>query len=234
MIRQVLLVTTALAAATTVALAGAPKLPAHSPPGTIAMHDAHGNAMVFGAGAVHSGGKVTEPPSNTLPIFNLMSKMKLAPYLPWDAYITGCFSGGSFCYYQAQQFTPAASVTTKQVKLGLAAYITGGSYTYKADVSIYTDSAGLPGTALATKTVTAGNAFFGACCAINKVKMAVSLTGGVPYWVVVGPSAGTDSTVWLLQDADEVNATLKAYTYTGASGWYSYSTNWFRQGMEVL
>ena len=224
MSKTALFLTTALAVSGGVAVA-APTFPTTLPNGvTISKGD--GGQLIARTNA--PTGRATGQQPYSLPgghsaISSLWSREKNAPYIPFNGTLVICFiSQGGACWSQAQAFTPDVSADTKSVTLPLMAASSSGHYTYQADVSIYTDAEGLPGTALATATVSAPAAL-GDCCSPVKAKLKVSLTAGTQYWIVVAPHSSTDAVAWAEQDADFVNLGLGATNQGG--GWISFQSN---------
>ncbi len=119
----------------------------------------------------------------------------------------------------ALPFTPKANshVTALQVAVG---WISG---TKLVDVGLYSDNAGVVGTALATGHSTHLPAF-GSCCQLVTVNIAsTAVTAGTQYWIVANSddTNGPDLTaVW--QSSNDTN--------TGADvalgGWFTFSNNW--------
>jgi hypothetical protein len=218
MSKTILFITTALAMSGAAAMA-APTVTGHLPNGAHISREANGQIVGRIDATGRKAGQPGYVPVNTSSVASLWSKEKNAPFIPYYATVAGCFSGTS-CYEDAIAFTPAASVTSKSVTLGLMAFAPS-AYTYQADVSIYSDAGGVPGTALATKTVSAPTVF-GTLGAPVTAKLKVSLTAGTQYWVVVAGHSSTDLLAWGFEDADFVNAPLSAQNY--GSGWNTFNT----------
>jgi hypothetical protein len=221
MLRQAFFLSTALiSAGTAVAMAAPPFHPAvHVPKGVVVSTNGPGAPIAINLNYLSAPGHVAlRAPNDGAPIINFFSKMPNAPFVSWSGQLAGCAFGG--CYQDAIAFTPAISTTSKKVTLGLMAW-SANSYTYQADVSIYNDAGGVPGSALATKTVTAAPKF-GPCCTLITARLEVPLTAGTQYWIVVGPHTSTDATIWAAQAVDYVNQ-YKLATNDGVS-WTAFTS----------
>lgn len=154
----------------------------------------------------------------------------------------------------AQSFTTGASQTAVgYVTLQLGASTSSGSLLPPTTVSIYTNSAGAPGTALVSTTVTAEFAFQGPL----NLPIPVPVTGlsvSTQYWIVVksstvgtgnyslnksnqvsGASTSPNGTAWtaqafgfLYQVFDQTASGTLTFNYSDSGArwvWYSYNTN---------
>ena len=231
MMKHALLLTTALVVSSSVAVAAGRQAPTlnlskiHAPKGVTLVQGPHGGLLgerhgTFGPGHVS--------PNLGAGLSDLRSTEKNARYISWYSYFTGCFSGGLYCYKEAEAFVPGVSATSKKVTLGMAAFdSTCTYYTCNATISINADNGGVPGAALASKNVTVTNQW-GPCCVDTVAKLAVALTAGTRYWIVAQGKTTSDLLLWHIQDDDFVNPNLTAYdfSYNGNDyGWFSYSTS---------
>jgi hypothetical protein len=131
----------------------------------------------------------------------------------------------------AQPFAVQANshATTVQVPVQWA-----GSGTKGFEISIYTDNAGVPGTALATQQKVA-NTTFPKCCSVKdavtaKFSPGVALTAKTPYWVVVDTVPAADTAtydVWAFAG----NAVTAANT--GGSGWSESQVTSYEPALNV-
>ncbi|HLY05645.1 MAG TPA: choice-of-anchor R domain-containing protein [Rhizomicrobium sp.] len=218
--KQGFFLVTVLAMVSTAAMAAPPShSPTHLPPGVVIGTGGGGAPVAFNLEHATAPGRGVAPAVESSAIINFFSRMRNAPYVSWSGQLVGCAFAG--CYQEAMAFTAPLSTTSKKVTLGLMAW-SADSYTYQADVSIYSDAAGVPGTALATDTVTAAPQF-GPCCTPITAKLRVPLTAGTQYWIVVGPHTSTDALIWADQAVDYVNQYLLASSQNGGS-WTAFTS----------
>ncbi len=116
----------------------------------------------------------------------------------------------------AATFTPSTSATAVAIKVAVQAFPSTQS-TFV--VSIYSDKGGVPGQALSATAATA-TSVFGNCCGIVTVRFkGVALTGGTPYWVVLGTSKSQTNSdvVWNQETVDQVDQTNIGFN--DGNGW---------------
>lgn len=151
---------------------------------------------------------------------NFASKYKKGLYWCCEGgTITGPSFVGGYSYEQAIPFTPGTSKSVTSITVGLG-YVSG---TNGATVALASDNSGLPGTTLASGTVS-GMGTFGTCCTTVKASIAsTSLTKGTQYWIVIS-ATGTTWTAWNDSTIDQEDSSTVAYDYNN-TGWASFSTN---------
>jgi hypothetical protein len=135
------------------------------------------------------------------------------------------FGNSQGSQYVATGFTPASSATAVEVQVAVGNFEDGND---KFTLSIASDNAGSPGTALASATFTAKNTF-GYCCGLATARFpnGVSLKGGTPYWITVTVDAkqtqDNDDGAWMFSTTDEVIEAPAAYN-SNNGGWSAYQT----------
>jgi len=145
-------------------------------------------------------------------------------------------NGFPFLIWQGNAFTPATSATATAISVGLGDLNSGHG---SIQLSLYSDNAGVPGTALGTGTAT-NVQDYGTCCGATTATLSpgVALTAGTQYWVVVSTTAqDTDIYGWNFNTTN-MNAELAAefcqgsQTYCGNNSgvWvpYDYVQNAFQ------
>jgi len=176
-------------------------------------------------------GKVTAAAKTPVVIYTIYSNLTSNStdlYNCCSGYIiSGVDSTFGYSYAEAMAFTPAHNATIHKVEAGMSWYGDGAN---QVDISVYSDSSGVPGTVLATGTAT-NLQTFGECCALAtiKIKPPLLVSAGTQYWIVGDtPANGTGD-----DSVDVWNAALGGpnvgYNYDG-EGWYSYS---WGQGYSV-
>ncbi len=139
----------------------------------------------------------------------------------------GSSLGGAAPYTQfvAGGFTPTANATAVEAQVAVGNFGDGKDM---FTLSIYSDSAGVPGQVLASTKITSTTAF-GTCCGLitAKFKGGVPLTAGTPYWLAITLSAkqlaAGDDGAWNLATTDQVDAAPFAYNENN-TGWNSSPT----------
>ena len=127
--------------------------------------------------------------------------------------------------YVAQKFTTGASQTAiGYVSIPLTTTTTSGASLAATAVSLYTDSAGVPGTLIATgATVTAeyANLVSGGTPTVSLIYPlpVTALTAATPYWIVVAP-AGTGGARFTWYQSNQVTG---AATSTNGTTWTAQS-----------
>ncbi len=165
--------------------------------------------------------KSPPPPAGTTQVAgNLNTFYRNGAYFPLEGYtISGATSPVGQQIFLAVPFTPTTTTTYAGARIGIG-YVQGAD---GANIALYSDNGGLPGSALDS-----GKAFnlqaFGGCCGIASVgaKNSVTLAAGTQYWLVVS-TATTGWEAWNLNTTDEVD-TLNIAVNTG-TGWapsYAY------------
>ena len=147
------------------------------------------------------------------------------------AYAKGLYfagEGGTICgincglgeqIWDATGFTPTASAKAVEIDVAVG-YISGAD---EVTVNIYSDSSGVPGSALwsgvAKKLPT-----FGDCCglAVAKITGGLALKKGTPYWVVVttDKKEATTFAAWSIATVDQVDTAPVAQN--SGSGWQAF------------
>jgi hypothetical protein len=150
-------------------------------------------------------------------IFSNLSKAKKGRYICCYGYQLNGPAAGTTHWYAAP-FTPATSTTVKTIQVALS-YKSG---TNSAIVTLNSDTSGVPGTQLASFTVS-GLPNEGTCCALATVNSSagVAVTAGHQYWVTVRtPTTGTGSNTVAVWNSNDVN---QVDTQSGAAnnnmGW---------------
>ena len=169
--------------------------------------------LPFTPAAIHDAGLVT--------IFNsLASRYPKGEYWCCSGYNVMGPNQGTL--WMGAAFTPDADHTV--TKLEIAVGWSDG--TNGVDISLNSDSNGMPGKALKTWSVT-GLSRFGTCCSLVTVsdKRGIPISGGKQYWVVLKTNDNETDTVdaWNIEDADQVDqATLASYDGTQ---WHVFQTS---------
>jgi hypothetical protein len=114
-------------------------------------------------------------------------------------------------------FTPNASVTVSKVVLGLG----HDSGKNAVVVTLNSDSGGLPGTELASTTVSNLPEFPGCCALIQAKFKGVPVSAGQQYWVVVKTNNKDTNTLagWAFNDTEQVIPGTGAFN--DGTGWQS-------------
>jgi hypothetical protein len=121
--------------------------------------------------------------------------------------------------WTAIQITPAVSGKLKQIVAGVG-YVEGAN---SAELAIYSDASGLPGTMLWSKDVS-GLPGFGTTSTTTvaaKVKK-VSITANTPIWVAVQTDTNSSNTWDAWNESETTNAPLAQNT---GSGWTNFGSN---------
>jgi hypothetical protein len=143
------------------------------------------------------------------------------PYLDTDGwYITGfnSYGGDTYAFAIALPFTPRSNSHVSQVRVPVQY---AGSGANQVNLSLYSDTNGVPGTLLAGPVTVTNLAETGTCCALTIADFApLAVTAGTQYWVVADtPASG--------QGSDFVGAwdfESKVMTFggtNGSDGWYA-------------
>ncbi len=153
----------------------------------------------------------------------------LATAYPKGLYYTNTgstvYASSTDSQYVAVGFTPKVNATAVEVEAAVGNFGDGKD---KFVLSIYSDSSGIPGTALTSQTVTATTAF-GTCCGliVAKLKTGLALKGGTPYWVAVTlnkvQTTAMDDGAWMLATTNEIDTHPFAFNANN-TGWTSSPT----------
>jgi hypothetical protein len=133
-----------------------------------------------------------------------LSKDSYAVYFCcYGSTIAGPNAGFGHTYWVAQGFTPSVDATVTKLKASVG-FVEGVN---EVVLSLYSDSNGIPGTALfskRTKVGALGN--YGDCCILADVNYAAgaAITAGTPYWVVVSTDKNSTTTfaAWTYNTTD--------------------------------
>jgi len=139
-------------------------------------------------------------------IYNSLSIYAKATYWCCSGYtIAGPAAVSGFPeIWTAAAFTPSANHTVTKIKVGVG-LIQG---TNSLVLSLYSDSNGLPGTAIQTWTISALPTFRSCCVVETKVDRAgIAVTGGTQYWLVLQTDTNDTNAfaAWNVNDTDEVD-----------------------------
>lgn len=142
-------------------------------------------------------------------------------YLATDGWsITGfnSFGGSKYAFEIALPFTPKSNSHLSQVRAALQYY---GSGANQVNLSIYSDSSGIPGTLLAGPVTVKNLPKFPSCCRLAVANFTpMTLTGGTQYWIVGNtPVSGQGSDfvgVW-----DWNYKVLPFAGSNGVNGWFA-------------
>jgi hypothetical protein len=140
-------------------------------------------------------------------------------YLDTDGWsITGfnSFGGSSAAYAIALPFTPKSNSHVSQVRVAVQYYGLGAN---QVNLTIYSDSGGIPGTPLAGPVTVTNLPGYGTCCTLAIASFTpLAVAAGTKYWVVADtPVSGPGSDfvgVW-----DFVSANLEFGGTNGNDGW---------------
>jgi len=113
-------------------------------------------------------------------------------------------------YWEAGAFTPSANHTVTKVKVAVG-FVEG---TNGLVLGLYSDSGGVPGTALKTWNLSS-LPNFGSCCTVeSKVDAAgIAVTAGTQYWVVLKTNS-KESNTWAafnVNDTDQIDPAPTAF-----------------------
>lgn len=133
--------------------------------------------------------------------------------------ISGIDSVFGYSYAEAMAFTPQQNAKITKVSAGISYYGDGAN---QVDISVYSDSKGVPGTLLATGTVT-NLQNFGSCCALATIKVTppLAVSKGTQYWIVGDtPANGTgDDSIDVWNGANGLNIDYNL----DSEGWEPYN-----------
>jgi len=129
--------------------------------------------------------------------------------------ISGPTSALGFSNWIGVAFTPANTGKITEIELGVG-YVEG---TATANIGIWSDSGGVPGTEIkgADEALTQT---YGGCCTTVTFKHKVAVTGGTQYWVVVSTDSNNSDLfgAWNFNSTDEVDGLTTSEDYNG-EGW---------------
>ena len=211
MIRKTLLISAALALATSAAYAG---------PQVTLSKDNRSVSVAPGKGAIGTPGS----PVQFAGTFSVNTFAKKYPnglyFCCYGDTLSGPSSFFGAAYATATQWTQAANATVTKLSAGVG-YVSGDN---TVTLTLYADSgSNTPGAVLASKKTTTSQ-FFGGCCGVTTAKIkAVNLTAGSKYWIGISTGganfqAAPESTV------DQVNPHNKAFSSNGGTTWSGYSS----------
>jgi hypothetical protein len=148
----------------------------------------------------------------------------LAPFISWAGIPTPQPALG-------YQFTSGKTEIVKEINIALAG-VDAQTYGYSAEVDLYTDDNGVPGTKIDGADVTAAETSFGPCCALTAVKLRGKqmLNAGTPYWVIVAPDKDS-YVVWQIESTDFVDS--QTIATNDGSGWVTSTSQWYVPAVEV-
>lgn len=171
--------------------------------------------------AIHSLVEPTKQEPGLVKIFDNLLPVKKYPYGTYFCCLGPTVAGPNNSYNVpaeswAEAFTPSTNATATKVEVGVG-YATG---TNSVNIGLYSDSNGVPGTALVSQDV--GNLPpFGSCCVTMNLndKSGVQVTAGTQYWVVLSTdSSDTDFLGgWNYNTSDQVTKVNQAENI--GSGW---------------
>ena len=126
--------------------------------------------------------------------------------------IAGSGSSLGFEVWLAIPFTPSANISVKKLQVSVG-YIVSADPNFV--LSLYTDSGGVPGTAIKSFPKVAANAF-GACCTLVTASDAagIPVTSGTQYWVVVKTNDSKHPTffgAWAFNSTDMRGHTIASW-----------------------
>jgi hypothetical protein len=121
--------------------------------------------------------------------------------------------------WSADQITPSVSGKVKEIVMGVG-YVTGNN---AAELAIYSDASGLPGTMLWSGDVSNLPVFgsTGTTTVSAKVKPAVKIKANTPFWVAVQTDTNSSNTWDAWNDSNTTNAPLAQNT---GSGWTNFGS----------
>ena len=115
-------------------------------------------------------------------------------------------------------FTPASNTSAKGITAGVG-YVSGNN---SIAISLWSDAGGVPGVELAGGDATSLPAF-GTCCTTVSVSFKkTALTGGTPYWVVVGTDANSSNTWAAFNDETTNQLDQGPFAQNQAGTWYDF------------
>ena len=137
---------------------------------------------------------------------------------------TAPLSSGSMTAANVFTTSGTGSLSVSQIDVAVG-YVSG---TNSFHVDIYTDTGGLPGSALASFTNLSSSTNFGTCCGLVTItEPGLMLSAGQQYWIVIGPTT-TDSTTseeWNLNSQDVIGSDV--FSTDGG-------LTWTKRGQQTL
>jgi hypothetical protein len=135
--------------------------------------------------------------------------------------LTGPNSSFGFSSFTAMPFTPKSDAHVSQVQVAMQ-YRSGAN---QINLSIYSDSGGVPGTLLAGPVTVTNLPTHGTCCTLDIAGFTpVAVIAGTQYWVVADtPLTGTGSDFqgeWALSPKPIIPS-----VFDNGSGWYSVNVD---------
>jgi hypothetical protein len=122
--------------------------------------------------------------------------------------------------WTAIQITPTKNGAVKQIVAGIG-FVTG---TNSAELAVYSDASGVPGTMLWSGDVSDLPNFgsTSTTTVMSKVKPKVAFTANTPYWVAVQTDANSASTWDAWNESETTNAPL---AQNDGAGWTNFGSN---------
>jgi hypothetical protein len=202
--------------------------PVRLPNGAIVLQGKNGFPMVMnpdGAGKAPVQGLHLKTPGDAGGEQTNLSRDPFAPFVSWYAF--SLIEGDSFAY----KFIAGKTGRVKEIEIGLAA-VDAQDYGYSAEVDLYTDDNGVPGSKIDGSDVMAAETSLGPCCALTTAKLGSRpmLTSGTAYWAIVAPDANS-YVAWQLEDTDFVDT--QTIAGNNGSGWEESTSQWYVPAMEV-
>lgn len=157
-------------------------------------------------------------PLNLTRLYDNSSKYALGVYWCCNGWtVSGTGSQVGFQAAEAMPFTPSVNATITRIGVAVS-YISGDN---EIVVSLNADSGGLPGTSLASFTLSNLPAL-GECCTTEVESVSgVPVTAGTQYWIVVQTTTPS-STTWAAWNENDTNQTTQPFAYQNSqqgSGW---------------
>jgi hypothetical protein len=134
-----------------------------------------------------------EPPAGLKTIYSNLGKSKTDLYLDtWGYLLSGPNSGVGVAYFDAIPFTPKSDSHVSEVEVAVQ-YLGAGAN--QVNLSIYSNSGGVPGTLLAGPVTVTNLPDAGTCCTLAVASFTpLAVTAATQYWVVGDtPLTGTGS-----------------------------------------
>jgi len=163
-----------------------------------------------------------EDPAGLKTIYTNLGKSKTELYDGFGFVVSGPNSAYGYSEFEALPFTPKSNAHVTQVQV---AVLYAGSGANQVNLSIYSDSSGIPGTLLAGPVTVTNLPAHGTCCGLALAAFSpVPVAAGTQYWVVAdtpltGP--GSDFTGNWAQSAKPIIPFAAAHS----SGWYAANGN---------
>jgi hypothetical protein len=167
-----------------------------------------------------------EAPAALKTIYSNLGK-KGESYTPGGFLLAGPNSLEGAAIFTAMPFTPKSDAHVSQVQVA-ALYISGGN---QINLSIYSDSGGVPGTLLAGPTTVTNLPTHGTCCTLDIAGFTpVAVIAGTQYWVVAdtpltGPGSDFEG------EWGESTRPIFPSAFDRGTGWFSASVDLLPSGV---